>query len=62
MTSITRNLDAADKIARRTIEDRVHAAEERNRARAARRRTRPLPQPATHQMPAWTLRFLHTVH
>ena len=62
MTSITRNLDAADQLARRAVEERVRDADERSRARAARRRPRSHAEPATHRLPAWTFRFLHTVH
>jgi len=62
MTSITRNLDAADQLARRAVEERVRDADERALARAARRRTGPHAQPVTRQLPAWTFRFLHTVH
>jgi hypothetical protein len=62
MTSISRNLDAADRLARRTVDERVRDAQERARARAVRRRTGPLAQPDAHELPAWTFRFLHTVH
>jgi hypothetical protein len=62
MTSFTLNLNAANDIARRTIAERVHDAEQRARAREARRRARPVAPPRTHDLPAWTFRFLRTVH
>ena len=61
MTSFTQNLNAADDIARWTIQDRRRQAEQRAVVRAACRARR-TPAPVAHDVPAWALRFLRPVY
>jgi hypothetical protein len=62
MTSFTQNLNAADDIARSTIQDRRRHAEQRALARAARRQARRTAAPVAHDVPVWAFRFLRPVY
>lgn len=62
MTSFIQNLNAADDIARWTIQDRRRQAEQRALARAARRQARRTAAPVAHDVPASGFRFLRPVY
>ena len=62
MTSFIQNLNAADDIARWTIQDRRRQAEQQALARAARRQARRTAAPVAHDVPASAFRFLRPVY